>query len=149
MPKEAPICPGCALGKMTRSSFPAINKHAAKPFDEVHMDLKAMPTQSYHGYTYFLILFDNCTSHGWTINFKSKFDADLAIRQFTAMVKTQYNVLIHEFQIDARGEFKSQALTKFLQELSINILTSMLHMHQQNSHAECFIRTIMDKAQSM
>ena len=64
MPKEALICPGCALGKMTCSSFPAMDKCAAKPSDKVHMDLKAMPSQYYHGYTYFLIIFDEYTSHG-------------------------------------------------------------------------------------
>ena len=40
--KESPIYPGCALGKMTSSSFLATDKHATMPFDKVHMNLKAM-----------------------------------------------------------------------------------------------------------
>ena len=73
-----------------------------------------MPVQSYHGYNYFLIIFDNATSHSWTINLRLKSDADPAIRQFVAMVKSQYDLSIKEIQIDAGGEFKSQELTMFL-----------------------------------
>ena len=113
------------------------------------MDLKAMPVCSYHSYYYFLIIFDNATSHGWTINLKQKSDADPAIQQFVAMVRTQYGQSIKEVQIDAGGEFKSQELTIFLWELGSNILISVPHMHQKNGHAERFICTVMDKAQAM
>ena len=113
------------------------------------MDLKAMPVCSYHSYNYFFIIFDDATSHGWTVNLKQKSDADPAIWQFIAMVKTQFGLSIKEVQIDAGDEFKSQEFTIFLQELGINILTSVPHMHQQNGHAERFIRTVMDKAQAM
>jgi hypothetical protein len=131
---------------MTCSSFPASDQQSAKLFDKVHMDLKSMPTCSYHGYNFFLILFDDCTSHGWTVNLKHKSDANPAIRQFIAKIKTQYKKTIREFQINARGEFKSMELTEFLKELGVNILTSVPHMHQQNGCAELFIRTIMDKS---
>ena len=65
------------------------------------------------------------------------------------MVKTQYGLSIKEVQINAGGEFKSQELTIFLQELGINILASVPHMHQQNGRTERFICTVMDKAQAM
>jgi hypothetical protein len=134
---------------MTHSSFPASDQRSAKPFDKVHMVLNSMPTCSYHGYNFFLILFDNCTSHSWTVNLKHKSDADPAIRQLIAKIRTQYGKTICEFQIDAGGEFKSKELTEFLKELGVNILTSIPHMHQQNGHAERFIRTIMDKSQAI
>ena len=134
---------------MTKLSFPASDQWSTKPFDKVHMDLKSMPTHSYRRYNFFLILFDDCTSHGWTVNLKHKSDADLAIWQFVAMVKTRYGKVIHEFQINAGGEFKSKELTEFFKELGVNILTSVPHMHQQNGRAEHFIRTIMDKSQAI
>ena len=108
-----------------------------------------MPTCSYRRYNFFLILFDDCTSHGWNVNLKHKSDANPAIQQFVAMVRTQYGKVIRQFQINARGEFKSKELTEFFKELSVNILTSIPHMHQQNGHAERFIRTIMDKSQAI
>ena len=100
-------------------------------------------------YNYFLIIFDDATSHSWTVNLKQKSNADPAIWQFIAMVKTQYGLSIKEVQIDAGGKFKSQEFTVFLQELGINILTSVPHMHQQNGRAERFIRTVVDKVQAM
>ena len=96
-----------------------------------------------------LSIFNNATSHSWTINLKQKSDADPAIQQFIAMVKTQYGLLIKEVQIDAGGEFKSQEFTIFLQGFGIEILTSVPHMHQQNGCAERFIHTVMDKAQAI
>ena len=98
---------------------------------------------------YFLIVFDDNTSHGRTVNLKHKSNANPPIQQYIAKIKTQYGKQIHEFQIDARGKFKSRELIEFSKELSVNILTSVPHMHQQNSHVECFIRTIMDKAQAL
>jgi hypothetical protein len=38
------------------------------------------------------------------------------------MIKNQFIKVIHEFMIDAGGEFKSKDLRTFLKELGINIL---------------------------
>ena len=103
------------------------------------MDLKEFSVQSYNKYKFFILFFDNCTSHGWITLLRCKSEADSAIRQFIAMVKTQYNALIREFMIDAGGEFKSEGLRTFLKELGIDILTSVPHMHQQNGCAKQFI----------
>ena len=110
---------------MTSLSFLATDKQATMPFDKVHMDLKAMPVRSYHGYNYFIIFFDNNTSHSWTVNLKNKSNANSAIRQFIAKIKTQYGKQICEFQINSGGEFKSQELAEFLKEPGVNILTSI------------------------
>ena len=83
---------------MTSLSLLATDRCATMPFDKVHMDLKV---RSYHGYNYFIIFFDDNTPHGWTVNLKNKSDADPAIRQFIAKIRTQYGKQIHEFQINA------------------------------------------------
>jgi hypothetical protein len=59
IPKENPICPGCAEGKMTKLSFPASDQRSTKPFDKMHMDLKSMPTHSYCGFNFFLLSSDS------------------------------------------------------------------------------------------
>ena len=143
------VCPVCAEGKMTRSSFPPSLGCSKAPFDKIHMDSKEFLVQSYNWYKFFILFFDNCTSHGWITLLRCKSEADSAIRQFIAMVKTQYNALICEFMIDAGGEFKSEGLRIFLKELGINILISVPHMHQQNGHAERFIWTTVEKAQAI
>ena len=138
-PSVDPVCQGCAEGKMTRSSFHPSPGHSIAPFDKVHMDLQEFSVQSYNNYKFFILFFDDCTYYGWIVLLRRKSKADPAIRQFIAMVKNQYNKVIREFMIDAGGEFKSDELRTFLKELSINILTSVPHMHQQNGCAERFI----------
>ena len=124
---------------MTRLSFPPSPGRATAPFDKVHMDLKEFSVHLYNKYKLFILFFDDCTSYSWIALLRCKSKADPAIRQFIAMVKNQYNKVIHEFMIDAGGEFKSDELRMFLKELGINILTSVPHMHQQNGRAERFI----------
>jgi hypothetical protein len=141
-----PVCQGCAEEKMTRSSFPPSPGRSKAPFNKIHMDLKEFSVHSYSKYKFFILFFNDCISFGWTVLLRRKSKADPAIRQFIAMVKNQFNKVIHEFMIDAGGEFKSE---EFLKELGINILTSFLHMHQQNCRAERFIRTIVEKAQAI
>jgi transposase InsO family protein len=138
-PSNDPVCQGCAEGKMTRSLFPLSPQRSKASFDKIHMDLKEFSVQSYSQYKFFILFFNDCTSFGWIVFLRCKSEADPAIRQFIAMVKNQFNKVIHEFIIDAGGEFKSNELRTFLKELGINILTSVLHMHQQNGHAERFI----------
>jgi Integrase core domain len=130
---------GCAEEKMTRSSFPLFPQRSKAPFDKIHMDLKEFSVHSYSQYKFFILFFDDCTSYGWIVLLRRKSEADPVIRQFILMVKNQFNKVIHEFMIDAGGEFKSNELRTFLKELGINILTSVMHMHQQNGCAERFI----------
>jgi hypothetical protein len=148
-PSNDPVCQGCAEGKMTRLSFPQSQGRSKAPFDKIHMDLKEFSVQSYNNYKFFILFFDDCTSFGWIVLLRRKSKADQAIRQFIAMVKNQFRKVIHEFMIDAGGEFKSEGLRTFLKELGNNILTSVSHMHQQNGCAERFIRTIVEKAQAI
>ena len=148
-PSINPVCQGCAEGKMTRSSFPLSPGRSMAPFDKIHMDLKEFPVGSYNQYKFFILFFDDCTSFGWIVLLRCKSEADPVIRQFIAMVKNQFNKVIHKFMIDTGGEFKSDELRTFLKELGINILTSVPHMHQKNGRAERFIRTIVEKAQAI
>jgi hypothetical protein len=138
-PSINPVCQDCAEGKMTRSLFPLSPQHSMAPFNKIHMDLKEFSVQSYSQYKFFILFFDDCTSFGWIVLLRHKSKANPAIRQFIAIVKNQFNKVIHEFMIDAGGEFKSNELRTFLKELGINILTSILHMHQQNGRAKRFI----------
>jgi Integrase core domain len=148
-PSNDPVCQGCAKEKMTRSSFPPSPQCSKAPFDKIHMDLKEFSVQSYSHYKFFILFFDDCTSYSWIVLLRCKSKADPAIRQFIAMVKNQFNKVIHEFMIDAGGEFKSNELRTFLKELGTNILTSVPHMHQQNGRAERLIRTMVEKTQAI
>ena len=73
----------------------------------------------------------------------------MVFKHFIAMVKTQFKVNIQTLMSDFGREYKSKDFEKFLKDNGIQSCTSVPHMHQQNGHAECFNRTIMDKVQAM
>jgi hypothetical protein len=49
---------------MTRSSFVPSPEHSKAPFDKIHMDLKEFSVQSYNGYKFFILFFNDCTLFG-------------------------------------------------------------------------------------
>ena len=53
-PTIDPVCPGCAEGKMMRSSFPLSPGRSKAPFDKIHMDLKEFSVLSYNKYKFFI-----------------------------------------------------------------------------------------------
>jgi len=122
---------------------------AIAPFECIHSDLKSFPVVSYYKYKYFVNFIDNYNSYTWVILLPKKLAAITALQQFMALVKTQYSADIKEWMSDAEGEYKSNAFLKTLKDAGIRILQSAPHTPQQNGCAECFMCTIMDKAQSM
>ena len=149
IPSDIPVCPGCAQGKMPAAAHPPSETRATKPFERIHSDLKSFPVVSYHKYKYFVSFFDDYTSYAWIVLLRDKASTILALKQFMALVKNQYNTQIKEWMSDAGGEYKSGAFLKTLKDAGIKILQSAPHTPQQNGRAERFMRTVMDKAQAM
>ncbi|EEB89025.1 hypothetical protein MPER_12933 [Moniliophthora perniciosa FA553] len=149
VPKKTPICRGCAERKMHSKSFPVSKTRATKPFERIHSDLKSFPVESYHRYKYYMNFYDDYTSHGWIVLLRAKSDAIKALKQFIAMVHTQHNAKIVEWMSDEGGEFKSNEFDDVLRDNGIKILQSVPYTPQQNGRAERFMRTIMDKAESL
>jgi hypothetical protein len=149
VPSNSPVCPGCTQGKMPVSAHPPSETRATAPFKRIHSDLKSFPVVSYHKYKYFVNFIDDYTSYAWVVLLCEKSAAITALKQFIALVKTQYGADIKEWMSDAGGEYKSDAFLKTLKDAGIKILQSALHTPQQNGRAEHFMCIIMDKAQSM
>jgi len=59
IPKSTPVCPGCAQEKMASKSFLDLQSRATTNFELIHLDLKELPTISYHKYKYFIIFVDD------------------------------------------------------------------------------------------
>jgi len=149
IPCKMPICPGCALGKMSQQPFTSLGKRATHPLDKIHSDLKSFPIESYHRWKYFISFIDDNTSFAWVQFLCNKASAVSALRNFLAMIKSQYGKTIKEWMSDAGGEYKSAAFLKALKEQGIKVLQSAPHTPQQNGHTEHFNHTIMDKAEAM
>ncbi len=149
VPFNSPVYPGCAQGKMPVSAHPPSETRATVPFEHIHSDLKSFPVVLYHKYKYFVNFIDDYTSYAQVVLLCEKSAAITALKQFIMLVKTQYGADIKEWMSDAGGKSKSDAFLKTLKDVGIKILQSAPHTSQQNGHAECFMCTIMDKAQSM
>ena len=71
-PKDSPICRGCAQGKMHSKSFLPSKYRAKELFELIHSDLKSFPVDSYHKYKYYILYYDDNSSHAWTVNLRKK-----------------------------------------------------------------------------
>jgi hypothetical protein len=58
---------------------------------------------SYHKYKYFINFIDDYTSYAWVVLLHEKLAAITALKQFMALVKTQYGADIKEWMSDAGG----------------------------------------------
>jgi len=148
-PTEDCVCPGCALGKMPNQAFPENKRHASKPFELVHSDLKSFPVTSYQKFQYVITFYDDFTSHAWTMPLCSKAAVIMAAKDFLEMVHVQHNVHIIGWMSNAGGEYKSDLFDRALLEKGIKIYQSAPRTPMQNGHAERLGRTLMDKAESM
>jgi transposase InsO family protein len=149
IPNKLPVCPGCAKGKMPAAAHPPSITRASAAFQRIHSDLKSLPVDSYHHYKYFISFFDDYTSYAWIVCLRTKDAALGALKQFLAMIENQHSTTVKEWMSDAGGEYKSEAFLKTLKDAGIKILQSAPHTPQQNGQAECFMRTLMDKAEAM
>ena len=134
---------------MPAALHPPSTTRATKPFQWIHSDLKSFPVLSYHKYKYFIVFLDDYTSYTWITLLYDKALAITALKQWLALIKNHFNQTIKEWMSDAGGEYKLDAFMKSLKDAGITVLQSAPHTPQQNGHAERFMCTIMDKAQSM
>jgi transposase InsO family protein len=149
IPTDMPVCPGCVQGKMPASSHPPSATRVKAAFECIHSDLKSFPVESYHKYKYFVSFLDDFSLFAWIILLQDKASAILALKQFLAIVRNQYNTTIKEWMSDAGREYKSEAFLKTLKDMGISIKQSAPHTPQQNGCAEHLMHTLMDKVQSM
>ena len=135
-PTEDCVCPGCALGKMPNQAFPENERHATKPFELVHSDLKSFLVLLYWKFKYIITFYDDFTSHAWTMALHSKAAAITAAKDFLEMVCIQHNVHIIGWMSNAGREYKSDLFNRALLKKGINIYQSAPWTPMQNGHAK-------------
>jgi hypothetical protein len=107
------------------------------------------PVESYHWYKYVIVFYDDYSLHAWISCLRQKSSAISATKQFIAMVNTHYESAVCSWMSNTGGEYKSDVFDNMLRNQGIKIFTSTPHTPQQNGRAERFMRTFMDKAESM
>ena len=106
-------------------------------------------TESYHRYWYIITFVDDYTSMAWTTPLHTKDAALIAIHHFLKMISTQHKAQVEQWMSNAGGEYKFKAFDSMLKEQGIHILQSASHTPQQNSCAEQFMHTVIDKSEAM
>jgi len=79
---------------------------------------------SYHKYKWFVLFYDDYSSHSWISLLYRKSDTTDAIETFYTMVKTQFGLDIVEWMFDRREEFDSERLNTFLKSKRIKVYHS-------------------------
>jgi transposase InsO family protein len=121
---------------MPQKVFPPSSSRASAPFDKIHLDLKQFPIKSYHRHKYFISFVDDYSSYSWITLLRQKSSAIIALKDFLAMVQTQYGCTIKEWMSDAGGEYKSDTFLSILKAKGIKILQSVPFLPQQNGRTE-------------
>ena len=146
---EVSICPGCAMGKLPNRSLPPNQWYATCTFEFIHSDLKSFPTESYNHHKYIITFVDDFISMAWTTPLCTEDVTLILTRHFLKMVPIQFNAKVQGWMSDAGGEYKSRAFDDLLKGEGICIFQSTSHTSQQNSCAEQFMHTVMDKSEAM
>ena len=101
IPTTSKVCPGCVQGKMPAASHPPSYTRATEVFKQIHSDLKSFPESSYHKYKYFIVFLDNYTSFALVTLLCDRASAIIALKQWLALIKNQYDSTIKEWMSDA------------------------------------------------
>jgi hypothetical protein len=143
------ICGGCAQSKLANRSYPASDKCATHLFKVIHSDLKSYLIKSHGKKLYMMTFIDNFSGYTWITFLLHKNERLLAMKQFIAMLKTQFNAVIKQWHCNEEGEYVGHEFIHQLKDNSIIVKLTPLYTTQTNGHAERFNRTISDKLDAM
>ena len=96
-----------------------------------------------------IVTINDYSSFSWVFLLHNKASAIIALRQFLALVQNQFSNMVKSWMSDVGGEYKSDKFLTMLKDIKINVLQFVPHTPQQNSCAEHFMHTCMDKAEAM
>ena len=144
-------CHGCKLGKSTRASFHAgSSQRSTRIFEIVHSDLAGPNTpKSIQGSSYTATFVDDYSRLALVYYLHTKDQFVRALKTYIAWGETQTGQKLRALHSDCGGEYMSKEVAEILEERGIERHLMMPGSPQQNSKAERFNCTIMDKAMSM
>lgn len=116
---ELPHCSICPLSKQTRVVFPKTrSSNSFKAFQLILMDVWGpFNTPTHHGERYFLTIIDDFTRATWVYLMHSKLDVLSMIKNFLALVQTQFSAHVQIIRTDNAMEFFQHECTAILNSL--------------------------------
>ncbi|XP_078442922.1 uncharacterized protein LOC144712498 [Wolffia australiana] len=104
---------------------------------------------SLKGHRWFLIFVDEATRYTWTYLLPAKSDIAATVRQFCAMVQTQFGRPIQRFRSDNARDYVNQELASYFAERAILHETSSIATPKQNGMAERRIGYVTSTARTL
>ena len=120
------------------------------PFELVHFDIKGpLPITCYAGGKYIFVLVDDFSRGKFVYILRQRSNALDALKIFQSSVVTPDKFIIRKLRCDNAGEFKSDDIVAWAQELGIGLTYSPAYSSQSNGIAERAIRTLQTIADSL
>lgn len=99
------ICDTCHFLKQKKLSYKINTNRASKPFELVHMDIWGpYSVSSIHGHRYFLTIMDDHSIFTWVMLIKHKLEVQSQLKNFVALVETQFGMKIKVNRTDNGDE---------------------------------------------
>ncbi|GAA6054542.1 hypothetical protein NBRC10513_006080, partial [Rhodotorula toruloides] len=149
-------CPPCRTGKLTKSSFPIIERQATLPLQRLHSDLAGkFPFTSFGGAQSFIIVRDEASGYIDGEPLKDKTEALEAFKRVYFRMKAEFESSKVEvaksttLQTDNGSEYTSRAFQSFLAGEGISHRLSIPYTPQQNGLSERAVRTVKEKVATL
>ena len=141
-------CQVCFLAKQPRSSFPSSINKATESFELIHCDIwGSYNVASSCGAHYFLAIVDNYSRCTWVYLMLGKYEVGQLIKDFVAMVKTQFHKQVKVLRSDNGQEFL--CLKDFYAQHGMLHQTSCVDTPQQNGRVERKHKHVLNVARAL
>ena len=119
-------------------------------FDLIHCDIwGAYYVKSFCGASYFLTILDDASRCVWVYLMREKSEASQIVKDFCAMVQTQFKTKVRTIRSDNGSEFVSGPMKNFYGEQEIIHETSSVDTPQQNGRVERKHRHVLNVARAL
>jgi hypothetical protein len=142
-------CEACSIAKPLKYQRKLSTKRAFEVFDKVHVDTFMIDPVAHNGHKYGIVFTDEATHARWGYTFKAKDEAFNCVKQFIAMVETQYGRKIKAFRMDDGREYSPAKIKDLCDDIGTILELSTPYQSNQDGTAERSIRIILEKVRSV
>lgn len=142
-------CVVCCEGKQSRLPFPNNNNRSNELIHTIHTDICGPFSPSLGGSRYYILFVDDYSRMVYVYFIKQKSEAFACFQKYKAMVENQLNRKIKILRSDNGKEYCNKDFDNYLAKEGIIHQRSNPYTPEQNSLAERFNRTVVEKARCL